>query len=205
VAELRVTEQERRRIAVALGTTVDSEDFDDRVRELEQVALDELVDWILSRRRFESAAALDRHRVLAIYGAIRHQAPSVESLANDLDISESRAMSLVSRMRYGDARMIRRLTYEAAAREITDALALAQVRNGRKEIPVTAETGRVVDEANTAILLDQEARRPGGRYEGAEKAERLSATRTGQEWVVSEQTWTYIADWIQERIDQLAL
>jgi hypothetical protein len=180
LAELDLTESEEKRLAAALGTTVDDDAFSERVDALEQVALDEYVDWLLSRRRFETAASLDRHRLLALFGRIRNEAPTVEALANDLDISESRATSLLSRMRYGDARMIRQLTYEAARAELGRQLATVEVSNGRKDIWVSADTGRVVNEANTAIMMDQEGRQEGGPLEGAELAERPSSTRTGQ-------------------------
>jgi hypothetical protein len=203
LAELSLTENERKRLAAALGTTVDDNAFDERVAELEQIALDEYVDWLLSRRRFETAASLDRHRLLALFGRIRKEAPTVEALANDLAISESRATSLLSRMRYGDARMIRKLTCEAARVELQRQLATVEATNGRKDIWVTADTGRVVDEANTAIMMDQQGRQDGGPLEGAELAQRPASSRTGQEWVASEKMWELIDGWLEEQVNRL--
>jgi hypothetical protein len=191
------------RLAAALGTTVDDEAFTQRVARLEQIALDEYVDWILSVRRFETPAALDRHRILELFGTVRQQAPTVESLANDLDISESRATSLLSRMRYGDARLIRRLTYVAANTELQKQLGSVEAFNNRKDVWVSAETGRAISEANTAIMLDHDARKEGGRFAGAELAERPSATRTGQEWVASERMWELILAWIEAAAERL--
>jgi hypothetical protein len=191
------------RLAAGLGTEVDSEAFAERVELLEQIALDEYVEWILSLRRFETSAALDRHRILELFGKVRQQAPTVESLADDLDISESRATSLLSRMRYGDARLIRRLTYVAAQAELRRQLASVEPFNNRKDVWVSAETGRTISEANTAIMLDHGARKDGGRFAGAELAERPSATRTGQEWVASERMWDLILAWIQAAAERL--
>jgi hypothetical protein len=203
VAKLSLTKPEKQRLAAALGTTVASEVFAERVVLLEQIALDEYVDWLLSVRRFETAAALDRHRILELFGTVRQEAPTVESLADDLDISESRAASLLSRMRYGDARLIRRLTYVAALAELQRQLASVEAFNNRKDVWVSAETGRAVSEANTAIMLDHDARKEGGSFAGAELAERPSATRTGQEWVASELMWELIIAWIEASVERL--
>lgn len=187
-----------------LGTTPEADDFTPRLERLREMAFAEIVDWALSRRRFESVSALDMHRILGLFGDIRDEAPTVELLANDLSISESRAVALVSRMRYGDARRIRRLTYVAARRDLDAQLASAAAKSGRKLIWVKSDTGRVIDEANTAIMVDQLGRGEGGAYEGAEKAERTDSTRTGQSWSASERMWTLIGAWIDTQAAELA-
>jgi hypothetical protein len=203
MADLSLDDDQKQRLAAALGTTAEDEAFAQRLATLEQIALDEYVDWILSIRRFETPAALDRHRILELFGRVRREAPTVERLANDLDISESRATSLLSRMRYGDARLIRHLTYEAALAELERQLASVTASNNRKDIWVTAETGRVVSEANTAIMLDYEGRGENGAFAGAELASRPAATRTGQEWVASERMWGFIVEWIRAAANRL--
>jgi hypothetical protein len=201
---LSLSDNERERLARALGTTAGGESFNERVAQLEQLALDEYVDWILSRRRFTTPAELDLHRILELFGKIRNEAPTIEALANELEISESRATSLLSRMRYGEARLIRRLTYAAARAELSRQLEAVEAVNARKDIWVSVETGRAISEANTAIMLDHEGRRDGGVFEGAELAERPFATRTGQEWVASERMWELIDGWLEQRVEQLA-
>jgi hypothetical protein len=194
-----LTPDERRRLAAALGTTSDAADFESRLELFEELAMRELVDWAISRRRFESVSAIDVHRILALFGEIREEAPTVEALANELSISESRAVALLSRMRYGDARLIRRLTYVAAGRDLQAQLASAALKSGRKLIWVKSDTGRIIDEANTAIMVDQTGRGEGGRYAGAEKAERTDNTRTGQSWSASDKMWQFIVAWISDR------
>ena len=150
-----LSEAEKRRLAAALGTSVDDpEKFASAEEQLREVAYDEMVDWILGRRRFESTSALDRHRVLTLFAEVREQAPTVEALANDLDIAESRAVSMLSRMRYGDARLIRGLTYRAAVTELEAQIAAGDAEQGQKLVWVSADTGRLVDEANGSIMRD---------------------------------------------------
>jgi len=149
-----LTPDERRRLAAALGTTSDAADYESRLGLFKELAMRELVDWAISRRRFESVSAIDVHRILALFGEIREEAPTVEALANELSISESRAVALLSRMRYGDARLIRRLTYVAAGRDLQAQLASAALKSGRKLVWVKSDTGRIIDEANTAIMVD---------------------------------------------------
>jgi hypothetical protein len=199
-----LTADEQRLLAAALGTTPDTKAFRDRLRQLEAIALRELIDWAIARRRFASVSAIDMHRLLAIFGEIRQEAPTVELLANDLSISESRAVALLSRMRYGDARLIRQLTYLAAHHDLDAQLKSATAKGGRKVVWVKSDTGRIIDEANTAIMIDQLGRREGGQYAGAEKAERTDSTRTGQSWTASEKMWQFIASWIKTQAETLA-
>jgi hypothetical protein len=200
---MSLSENEKRRLALALGTTLDGE-FEARLEQLKEVALDELVDWILARRRFDSISAIDRHRVLQIFGAIRKEAPTVQALVEQIGISESRAVSLLSRLRYGEARTVRALMITGALREIEEALGSAgELASGRKFIWVSADTGRMIDEANTAIMLDHAGRASGGRFEGAEKAERAEASRTGQAWSTTTKMWNYITTVLGERLEVL--
>ena len=201
---LELTADEERRLAAALGTTPNADTFSGRVQQLQAFALRELIDWAIARRRFESVSAIDVHRILTIFGEIREEAPTVELLANQLSISESRAVALLSRMRYGDARLIRRLTYLAARRDLDVQLASAAAMAGRKVVWVKSDTGRIVDEANTAIMIDQVGRADGGQHEGAEKAERTDSTRTGQSWTASEKMWGFILAWIEAQAKTLA-
>ncbi len=149
-----LTPDERRRLAAALGTTSDAADYESRLELFKELAMRELVDWAISRRRFESVSAIDVHRILTLFGEIRDEAPTVEALANELSISESRAVALLSRMRYGEARLIRRLTYVAAGRDLQAQLTSAALKSGRKLVWVKSDTGRIIDEANTAIMVD---------------------------------------------------
>jgi hypothetical protein len=203
--ELDLTEQESTRLAHALGTEPGSDAYEERLALLGEVATEEFVDWILARRRFETVSAIDRHRILQIFARIRQQAPTIEALSNDLDISESRASSLLSRMRYGEARLIRGLIYNSAREEVSRQLESARDSGGRKFIWVTSDTGRVIDEANTAIMMDQVGRRPGGAFEGAEKADRQESTRTGHLWSATDRMWEFIVVWIENQATQTGL
>jgi hypothetical protein len=199
-----LSESEERRLAIALGAAPDDETAVEKAKkELESLAYDEFVDWILGRRRFESVSALDRHRILNIFGRVRGQAPTVEVLANELDISESRAVSMLSRMRYGDARTIRALTYKAAAEEVATRWPEAHDEGGLKQVWVTADTGRLVDEANGSIMLDREGQQQGGSYEGAQLARKLEAARGSQQWEATEKMWEMIQSWLAERAEDL--
>ena len=199
-----LSESEKRRLAVALGTSADDPDaFAAAEEKLREAAYDELVDWILGRRRFDSSSALDRHRVLVLFARIRQEAPTVEALANELDISESRAVSMLSRMRYGDARLIRGLTYRAAVTELEAQIAGGIAEHGQKLVWVSSDTGRLVDEANGSIMRDIESRAPGGRYENAQLARREESGRSGQQWQATEEMWAMIVAWLTDRAEEL--
>lgn len=195
-----LNEDDLDQLAQALGISKDDvEAFEERLASLSEFALHEYVDWILARRRFESPSALDRHRILEIFGSIREEAPTVEKLVDDLGVSESRAVSLLSRLRYGHARLVRRLQYKAAATEIRECLQIPEEHEARLHLGVTPDTGRIIDEANTAIMMAVIERQPGGRYEGAEKAVRVEAARTGHFWSSKEAMWDMILEWIDAR------
>jgi hypothetical protein len=196
---LGLSKAEKQRLARALGAVPGNEDAAKRVEQLAKLALRELVDWILARTRYESISALERHRVLQIFGQIRGEAPTVESLSNELDISESRAVSFLSRMKFGAARLIRGLQYASAKGELKAQLDTGDRHDGRKHVWISADTGRRIEEANTAIMMDQLGRRNGGAYEQAEKAERVDTTRTGQYWSASDRMWRYIVSWLEEQ------
>lgn len=96
-ARLGLTEAELDRLAHALGAPKTQEAFDQRLEALQELALREWVDWILSKRRFDSISSLERDRLLLIFGKVRTEAASTEALVEEFDITESRAVSLLSR------------------------------------------------------------------------------------------------------------
>jgi hypothetical protein len=199
-----LSQAEERRLAIALGVSPDDQSaVDDAKKELANLAYDEFVDWILGRRRFESVSALDRHRVLSLFALIRKEAPTVEALANELEISESRAVSMLARMRYGDARTIRALAYQAAKAELEVRVPEGDTNDGLRLVWVTADTGRLVDEANGSIMLDLEGRQEGGPYAGAQLARRVEAVRGSQQWEAADSMWEMIQRWLMERAEQL--
>lgn len=199
-----LTPAETRRLAIALGTSPDdAAAFEQAKNSLRDAAFDELVDWVLGRRRFDSISALDRHRVLTLFSSIRGEAPTVAALANELEISESRAVSMLSRMRYGSARVIRALTYRAAIDELERQIAAGNLDQGQKLVWVSAETGRLVDEANGNIMRDIERRQPGGDFENAQLARREESGRSGQQWQATEGMWDLILGWLRAETEAL--
>lgn len=113
-------------------------------------------------------------------------------------------MSLLSRMRFGAARRIRGLRYASAKQELENQLSSGDKDDGQIHVWVSRDTGRLIEEANTAIMIDQQAKRAGGKYEGAVKANRVERTGTGQAWQATEKMWHYILDWLEEQATSLA-
>lgn len=122
------------------------------VRTLCRVAFDEIISWLLGKRRFDGISALDQHRVLHLFATITGEAPSVEEIVNALGIPEARAVAMLSRLRYGEARLLRALVYKSAAREIRERLNGAPISSGRKTIYVSVDKGSCIEEANMTIM-----------------------------------------------------
>lgn len=118
LAGLKLGPEQLEQLKTALGSPTTEEEFAQRLLKIGAAALKEYVDWMLAIRRFSSSSELDAARVLEIFAHVRVEPPTVESLAAELAIPESRAMALLSRMRYGDARMLRSLAFTAAAAKI---------------------------------------------------------------------------------------
>lgn len=71
---LDLTSAEKARLARALGVDPADGSFAARLEALNRLALQEWVDWILAKRRFESVSALERERLLQIFGELRREA-----------------------------------------------------------------------------------------------------------------------------------
>lgn len=84
-----------------------------KVRDL---AYQEWVAW-LSGRRHDSLASLERERIIAIF-ELRREVPTVQRLVEEFGISEGRASSMMSRIRYAAGRRIRALQLEEVADHI---------------------------------------------------------------------------------------
>lgn len=181
-----------------LGTQAEAPDHEQRIDTLRELAFEEYVDWLLARKRFESVSALDHKRILEVFSRIRVEAPSVETLSNDFGISESRAVSMLSRMRYGSARIIRQLQYAAAGTEIQEQRQNVAAEDGLLFLWLRRETARIVEEANTAIMRDTAARQANGKYEGAELARKSEPGRYDEQWSASPKMWDHIVSWIGE-------
>lgn len=202
----QLSDSETLRLARALGTSPDdSAAFSKAEKNLREAAYEEIVDWILGRRRFESISALDRHRVITIFAKIRQEAPTVEALANEFEISESRAVSMVSRMRYGDARLIRGLAYRAAIQELEVQIPAGTEDHGQRLVWVSTDTARLVDEANGSIMRDIEGQKPGGPYAKPQLARREESGRISQQWRAAPRTWDMIVHWLNERAQELSV
>lgn len=196
---MELSTEEGERLAAMLGTTVGAADYSEKLEQLKELAFEEYVEWLLARRRFESVSALDHKRVLEVFSKIRGEAPSVSILANEFDLSESRAVSMLSRMRYGNARVIRQLQYEAARRELRAQREGVGLDNGLNYLWLKRETARIVEEANTSIMRDTTARSAGGRFEGAELARKTEPGRFDEQWATTPKMWDLIDLWIGDQ------
>jgi len=193
-----LNENEQAILARALGTEKDSDDFESRLSELVGLAFQELTEWILGHQRFNSVTELDKNRILKLFLDVRKEPPTVESLVNEFGIPEGRAANMLARMRYGEARRLRTLTYEATSKKIATELPHAESIGGRKTIFLDRQTFDCVREANSEIMLDSASRKKGGKFEGAEQIEG-SPDRWGSHCTASTKMWSHIATWLKCR------
>src|SRR5260221_5505872 len=120
---------------------------EDRLRTLAILGLTELADWIIGRKRFATVSENDISRVLKIFLKIREEAPSLESLANDFAIPESRGRSMLSRMNYGEARGMKALVYKRTAQWLRNELAKTKTVKERKSLTVDVQRLACINDA----------------------------------------------------------
>jgi hypothetical protein len=167
LSELGLTVAEQAALRGALGAQ-DDKALAERLARLRKNALSEYVEWLTGRRRFNSLSELDTYRILHLFLDIREQVPTVESLVSEIGLSAGRATSLLSRLRYGEARALRKLAMREAHAELVRQLDAAQENSGRKAVWVSAEVYDIVFEAAGEIMQATEEHATGRKWVQAE-------------------------------------
>jgi hypothetical protein len=188
----------------ALGAGSQGYNFDQRCEALIDMALVELTEWIVGRRRFGTISESDGNRVLKLFLDIRDEVPTVEALANQLGIPESRAVSMLSRMRYGSGRRLRAKNCSTSSRVLTQKLAVAQNEGGRKTVTVELTCLECVKEAAWEVMMEPQLHAKGKKYAVAERPEYFDISKYGGTVVASVGTWEYIIAWLDEKAQELA-
>ena len=109
---------ERKAILSALGLDVQNQKRTtaDAVTRLRDVAFREFVAWLTGARRYESISTMERDRLIAVFCDMRSSPPSIAALVDDLHYPEGRAVAMLSRMRFGNAKRLDALR----ARDLAD-------------------------------------------------------------------------------------
>src|SRR5208282_1631278 len=125
---LHLDAAERESLANALGVTdtTDTDLFLARLRMLQTVAFQEVVDWLIGRTRYSSVSESDMHRVIELFLTIRKEAPSVDQLVSELAMPAGRATSLLTRMRYGGGKELTSLAMKSSAVRLDKRLKVVQ-------------------------------------------------------------------------------
>jgi hypothetical protein len=200
LTQLGLSDQELSVLKRALGGS-DEADFVRKLRDFRESALAEYVNWLVGRTRFTSLAELDTYRILHLFLDIRVEVPTVESLVDEIGLSVGRATSLLSRLRYGEARALRALVLRQSLAEITKKLGGATEESHRKAIWVKPEVFDVVFETAITIMLAPEEQGPGKKWVRAEMPEG-TRSRYGQPITATMEMWKYIMDLIQATLHE---
>lgn len=107
-----------------------------RREKLARLAVREWVDWLNGKWRPDTVPALERARILKIFAIIRKDTPAVDKLVEGFGIPEGRAMSMVSRMKYGAARWIRGTDLQTLAEDLATTITRArdELAKAKKEL-----------------------------------------------------------------------
>jgi hypothetical protein len=195
--ELSLRPEETSALESALGSREGEPKFAERLEGLAGLALREYLLWITGRRRFNSIPESDGTRVRSIFLELRGEPPTVEQLVDGFGFSEPRATSLLSRLRYGDARKLRVLAYAAAAKTIEASQASASEEDGRKTLYLPRDVWDIANEASWHIMSQPEKQAKAGEYEGAEWPE-ASVTRYGCTVRASSAMWNHVVRWLEQ-------
>ncbi len=178
--------------------------FEAALSELAIVALHEMCEWILARKRFSTIAEMDANRIMRIFLDIRRDMPDVEKVADQFAIPEARATSMLTRMRYGAARRLRAARYQACSGEIENLLqAVEEDEDGRKCINVDKETLEAFNEAWWHILKATDEHGKGGAYEAAEKPDFIWSGKYGGRVIATVRMWNHIVKWLKQKHREL--
>jgi hypothetical protein len=174
LADLGLTAAEREVLRGAIGAKDDGA-FAERIARLRNHATTEYVEWLIGRKRFTSMSELDTDRILHLFLDVREQVPTVETLVSEIGLSAGRATSLLSRLRYGEARQLRKLAIKQAFTELEQQLAMVEENASRKTVWVPVEIFDIVFEAAGAIMQAPEEH---GRKRKWEQAEMPTGNRS---------------------------
>jgi hypothetical protein len=180
---------------LGLESAADAE-FPSRVAELAAVAFEEVSAWATGRRRDSTLGEIERRRVLRLFAEIRRQPATIERLVEELGFTESRARTMVGRLRFSDARLLRGLTLREAHGDLEDRRANAVHVAQQLQVNLPKSTYAAVREAESDILLDEH-----GKYPGATA---VNATVRG--YVVclaTEKMWRLVSNWLDTRATEL--
>jgi hypothetical protein len=204
LARLSLQERERAILVKAIGLEPNDKRVPTRLEMLRDIAFIELVEWILGRRRFNTISESDTSRVLKIFLEMREEQPTLEQLVNELALSHGRAVSLLSRLKYGQGRALRALNLKAAKKEIEEALADAKEENDRKTISVDSDIYDLVQESAWSIMKDFGRKTKGNPYPGAEDPD-FTNNKWGGTVRARTKMWKYIIDWLDSQARNGAL
>jgi hypothetical protein len=188
------------RLKVALGATTEEETLS-RLTALRIISLREMIEWLLSIRRFYTVSEIDSSRILSLFVEIRGEYPTVEQLVEQFDISSARAVSLLGRLKYGEGRALVRLARRASLAEITRKLGEQTAdADSRKSLILMKASLDEVREVAFTIMSEPEHQKRGGQYEGAEFPAFSSSGRLGGKVTASEKMWGFITKLIEKRL-----
>jgi hypothetical protein len=149
-----VDEAQQRELATVLGLNdIDDSRYPERVTNVAKAAFEEIVAWATARDRPSVTSEIERRRVLRLFAEIRREPVTVEALVDELAFTEGRARTMVSRMRYSDARMLRGLAYRAAHDDLVARVSAREAKDGMKSVRLPKATYEAVREAEAEILL----------------------------------------------------
>ncbi|HEX2087390.1 MAG TPA: hypothetical protein VHF89_17035 [Solirubrobacteraceae bacterium] len=164
-------------------------DFAPRLAALAKHAFAERADWLTGRDRPGQTGELDRRRVLHLFATVRNQAVTVERLVDELGFPETRAKTLISRLRYSDAKTLRGLAIRAAHDDLQARHAAAEPdENSRRTVYLPRETFLAVREAESALILAG----PADDVRAIDTTGRLSAIGA----TTTDGMWGLVMDWL---------
>lgn len=153
--------KDRQRLARIVGCqSEDQHTLLERLKQIQTLALTEWLEWASASRRFNSLSELDTDRVLGLFVTVRQAPPSVELLVEELAIPQGRAISMLGRMKYGKARVLTRMSYLQAERDVRQRLASRSAVDNSKTIIVGRDILERIRDVETDILLADESAFP---------------------------------------------
>lgn len=191
LTELNLSTEEKKALGRTLGI---DEPTDEKLEKLAQIALTEYVEWLIGKRRLNTISEIDAYRTFQLFSEIREEPISVESIANDLSFSPGKAISIVSRLRYGEGRALARLANASAIRKIN---AANLTSSDRVTIYLDGAEYDAVMYAAGEIMRDTTKHAKGKQWEGCERPDG-DKERYLSRIKAAPKMWRYIADKLSE-------
>jgi hypothetical protein len=190
-----LNDQQVEALTSALGLR-STEDQDLVKRQAEAFRNEAVLEWIrwIGGRRLASSSDLDRERVLTLYGRIRRDSPTVQKLADELGFSETRARTMVSRMRYGSAHVLQELRLTDLAGFLKQHLLVGADPTLAVSIPMSYERSADIKKL-LAIRADEVA------GTNAPEVSYTDPTRNNYRdaWEFTGTEWSAIVSWLDAR------